>query len=119
MVALHDLAQAGSHAVAHTRMATESAVNPGGAHPFSTGRDQCLVHNGSLSNHASLRRMLMREGMTFAKLAKLFRDNPEALPSDLVDPSKASEMAAKNTGISRMIICCWGFTALPALRALI
>jgi DNA processing protein len=41
----------------------------------------------------------MREGMTFAKMAKLFRDNPEALPSDLVDPSKASEMAAKALGI--------------------
>lgn len=41
----------------------------------------------------------MREGMTFAKMAKLFRDNPEALPSDLVDPGKASETAAKVLGI--------------------
>jgi len=56
---------AGSHAVAHTRMATESAVNPGGAHPFSTGRDQCLVHNGSLSNHNSLRRELKQAGLQF------------------------------------------------------
>ncbi len=55
----------GSHGIGHTRMATESAVTTAGAHPFSTGADQCLVHNGSLSNHASLRRMLTREGITF------------------------------------------------------
>ena len=42
---------AGSHGIGHTRMATESAVTTDGAHPFSTGADQCLVHNGSLSNH--------------------------------------------------------------------
>ncbi len=40
---------AGSHGIGHTRMATESAVTTLGAHPFSTGPDQCLVHNGSLS----------------------------------------------------------------------
>jgi len=56
---------AGSHAIGHTRMATESAVTTLGAHPFSTGADQCLVHNGSLSNHNSLRRELVRDGMTF------------------------------------------------------
>ncbi|MFV0475082.1 MAG: class II glutamine amidotransferase [Pikeienuella sp.] len=53
----------GSHGIGHTRMATESAVTTMGAHPFSTGPDQCLVHNGSLSNHNSLRRMLAREGI--------------------------------------------------------
>jgi methylamine---glutamate N-methyltransferase subunit A len=55
----------GSHAIGHTRMATESAVTTQGAHPFSTGPDQCLVHNGSLSNHNDVRRTLMREHMTF------------------------------------------------------
>jgi glutamate synthase domain-containing protein 1 len=55
----------GSHAIGHTRMATESAVTTMGAHPFSTGPDQCLVHNGSLSNHNSLSRELQRDGMTF------------------------------------------------------
>jgi glutamate synthase domain-containing protein 1 len=55
----------GSHAIGHTRMATESAVTTKGAHPFSTGVDQCLVHNGSLSNHNALRRMLARDGITF------------------------------------------------------
>jgi len=53
----------GSHGVGHTRMATESAVTTLGAHPFSTGEDQCLVHNGSLSNHNSLRRKLGRLGV--------------------------------------------------------
>ncbi len=55
----------GSHGIGHTRMATESAVTTLGAHPFSTGEDQCLVHNGSLSNHNSLRRELIRKEMTF------------------------------------------------------
>ncbi|BCH60907.1 class II glutamine amidotransferase [Agrobacterium vitis] len=55
----------GSHGIGHTRMATESAVTTLGAHPFSTGADQCLVHNGSLSNHNNLRRELIREGIKF------------------------------------------------------
>ena len=59
-------AMGGTHAIGHTRMATESAVTTCGAHPFSTGIDQCLVHNGSLSNHAGLRRELIREGLRFA-----------------------------------------------------
>ena len=53
----------GSHGIGHTRMATESAVTTLGAHPFSTGPDQCLVHNGSLSNHNFLRRKLARQGV--------------------------------------------------------
>ncbi|WP_170574627.1 class II glutamine amidotransferase [Ruegeria atlantica] len=56
-------AMQGSHGIGHTRMATESAVTTEGAHPFSTGGDQCLVHNGSLSNHNALRRTLKREGV--------------------------------------------------------
>jgi glutamate synthase domain-containing protein 1 len=58
-------AMRGTHAVGHTRMATESAVTTDGAHPYSTGKDQCLVHNGSLSNHNNIRRVLKREGFTF------------------------------------------------------
>jgi methylamine---glutamate N-methyltransferase subunit A len=61
--ALHEIA--GSHALGHTRMATESRVTTAGSHPFSTGLDLCLVHNGSLSNHNRLRRTLQREGMVF------------------------------------------------------
>lgn len=55
---------AGSHGIGHTRMATESAVTTLGAHPFSTADDQCLVHNGSLSNHNQIRRRLARKGVT-------------------------------------------------------
>jgi len=60
------LAQArGWQGVGHTRMATESAVTPGGAHPYAVGPDQCLVHNGSFSNHASIRRDLEAAGVEF------------------------------------------------------
>jgi methylamine---glutamate N-methyltransferase subunit A len=55
----------GTHALGHTRMATESRVTTEGSHPFSTGLDLCLVHNGSLSNHNRLRQSLRREGIDF------------------------------------------------------
>ncbi|MBT9385687.1 glutamine amidotransferase family protein [Pseudooceanicola sp. CBS1P-1] len=55
-------AMGGTHGIGHTRMATESAVTTLGAHPFSTAEDQCLVHNGSLSNHNQMRRVLAKEG---------------------------------------------------------
>jgi methylamine---glutamate N-methyltransferase subunit A len=56
---------AGTHALGHTRMATESAVTTEHSHPFSTGVDLCLVHNGSLSNHNRLRQFLRRRGIHF------------------------------------------------------
>ena len=55
----------GTHLVGHTRMATESAVTPAHAHPFTAGEDFCLVHNGSLSNPYSIRRKLEPLGITF------------------------------------------------------
>ncbi len=55
----------GTHMIGHTRMATESAVTTAGSHPFATGADLCLVHNGSLSNHNRLRENLRKEGMEF------------------------------------------------------
>ena len=55
----------GSHAIGHTRMATESAITLDGSHPYSTGEDECLVHNGSLSNHNNLRRNLIKKGKKF------------------------------------------------------
>jgi methylamine---glutamate N-methyltransferase subunit A len=55
----------GSHALGHTRMATESRVTTEHSHPFSTGLDLCLVHNGSLSNHNRLRQRLRRAGIEF------------------------------------------------------
>ncbi|ORJ54938.1 glutamine amidotransferase [Mycobacterium simiae] len=55
----------GWQGVGHTRMATESAVNPSGCHPYAVGPGQCLVHNGSFANHASIRRELQRTGVQF------------------------------------------------------
>ncbi|HLW25329.1 MAG TPA: class II glutamine amidotransferase [Steroidobacteraceae bacterium] len=56
---------AGTHLVGHTRMATESAVTPAHAHPFTAGRDFCLVHNGSLSNPHLVRKRLEPLGIEF------------------------------------------------------
>jgi len=62
----YDLAsRTGTHAIGHTRMATESAITTNGSHPFATGADTCLVHNGSFSNHNQLRRQLRRAGESF------------------------------------------------------
>jgi methylamine---glutamate N-methyltransferase subunit A len=55
----------GWQGVGHTRMATESAVTAEGSHPFSVGPDQCLVHNGSFSNHMSIKHQLERDGVVF------------------------------------------------------
>lgn len=66
LAATYDLANAqGWQGLAHTRMATESAVTPEGCHPFSVGPDQCLVHNGSFANHATIRRELRASGHVF------------------------------------------------------
>ena len=55
----------GWQGVGHTRMATESAVTPSGAHPYAVGPEQCLVHNGSFANHATIRRELRAAGVQF------------------------------------------------------
>ncbi|WP_332643519.1 hypothetical protein [Aeromicrobium sp.] len=55
----------GWQGVGHTRMATESAVSPAGCHPYAVGPDQCMVHNGSFHNYATIRRNLVSRGMTF------------------------------------------------------
>ena len=66
LAATYGLADAhGWQGLAHTRMATESAVTPAGCHPFSVGPDQCLVHNGSFSNHMSIKHQLERDGVAF------------------------------------------------------
>lgn len=56
--------KAGYQAVGHTRMATESAVTADGAHPFTPLPDLAVVHNGSFSNYATMRRRLARAGIT-------------------------------------------------------
>lgn len=55
----------GYQGVGHTRMATESAITTQHSHPFSPAPDLALVHNGSFSNHASIRRRLEDRGVTF------------------------------------------------------
>ena len=55
----------GWQGVGHTRMATESAVDAAGCHPYAVGPDQCLVHNGSFANHATIRRQLRARGVQF------------------------------------------------------
>jgi glutamate synthase domain-containing protein 1 len=66
LAGVYDLANAqGWQGLAHTRMATESRVDALGCHPFSVGPDQCLVHNGSFANHATIRRELVAEGVAF------------------------------------------------------
>ena len=54
----------GWQGVIHTRLATESAVSAAGAHPYSV-HGLSVVHNGSFSNHATIRRDLEEEGLTF------------------------------------------------------
>lgn len=55
----------GWQGVGHTRMATESAVTPAGCHPYAVGPGQCMVHNGSFANHATIRRELRADGVAF------------------------------------------------------
>ncbi|MGH3327694.1 MAG: glutamine amidotransferase [Streptomycetales bacterium] len=55
--------RAGYQGAGHTRMATESAVTTDHSHPFAPAADLALVHNGSFSNYASVRRRLAREGV--------------------------------------------------------
>lgn len=55
--------RAGYQGMGHTRMATESAVTTDHSHPFAPAADLALVHNGSFSNHASVRRRLEQAGV--------------------------------------------------------
>jgi glutamate synthase domain-containing protein 1 len=55
----------GFQAVGHTRMATESAVTTDHSHPFAPSNDLAVVHNGSFSNPATVRRRLEEQGIDF------------------------------------------------------
>lgn len=57
--------RSGYQGLGHTRMATESAVTTDHSHPFGAAADLCLVHNGSFSNYATVRRQLSDEGVVF------------------------------------------------------
>jgi glutamate synthase domain-containing protein 1 len=103
----------GSHIIGHTRMATESAVTMEGSHPFSTGADLCLVHNGSLSNHFRLRQELKREGMedldgffTFAIGTRngfaVIRDPVACKPAILAETDDYVAMASEYQALSSL-----------------
>jgi len=53
----------GYQGIGHTRMATESAVTTAHSHPFAPAADLALVHNGSFSNYATIRRRLARNNV--------------------------------------------------------
>lgn len=57
--------RSGFQAVGHTRMATESAVTTDASHPFAPMYDLGIVHNGSFSNPATVRRALQDDGIEF------------------------------------------------------
>ena len=84
----------GSHGIGHTRMATESAITTDGSHPYSTGEDECLVHNGSLSNHNNLRRKLKKKGNTFNS------ENDTEVAAGYVSNSLSNNNTLKDTLIS-------------------
>ena len=57
----------GTHAIGHTRMATESDVDIRSAHPYWAYpyNDIAVVHNGQITNYWLMRRQLEREGQRF------------------------------------------------------
>ena len=57
----------GTHAIGHTRMATESDVDIRSAHPYWAYpfNDVSVVHNGQLTNYWSMRREMERRGHRF------------------------------------------------------
>ena len=84
----------GTHGIGHTRMATESAITTDGSHPYSTGEDECLVHNGSLSNHNNLRRKLTKKGNVFNS------ENDTEVAAGYVSNSLSNNKSLKDTLIS-------------------
>ena len=81
----------GTHGIGHTRMATESAITTDGSHPYSTGEDECLVHNGSLSNHNNLRRELTKKGNIFNS------ENDTEVAAGYVSNSLSNNKSLKDT----------------------
>jgi glutamate synthase domain-containing protein 1 len=57
----------GTHAIGHTRMATESDVDIRSAHPYWAFpyNDISVVHNGQITNYWTMRREMERKGHRF------------------------------------------------------
>jgi glutamate synthase domain-containing protein 1 len=86
---------AGYQAIGHTRMATESAVTTEHSHPFAVAADLALVHNGSFSNYASIRRELAADGIRFdtdndSEVAARYIAREMASGADLADALRAT-----------------------------
>jgi glutamate synthase domain-containing protein 1 len=102
--------RAGYQGVGHTRMATESAVTTEHSHPFSPADDICLVHNGSFSNYATVRRDLTDQGAVFDT------DNDSEVAARLI----ASERAKGNglgEALERLMVDLDGFFTLLVTTA--
>jgi glutamate synthase domain-containing protein 1 len=58
---------AGSHAIGHTRLSTESKVDLSHSQPFwaHAAPDLAIVHNGHITNYHQLRRRLEQKGVRF------------------------------------------------------
>ena len=86
----------GFQGIGHTRMATESAVTTDHSHPFAPNADLALVHNGSFSNHATVRRRLLRDGI------ECVTDNDSEVAARLIgrelDAGATLRMALKEVG---------------------
>jgi methylamine---glutamate N-methyltransferase subunit A len=85
---------AGFQAIGHTRMATESAVTTEHSHPFAAATDLALVHNGSFSNYASIRRELAADGIRFdtdndSEVAARYIAREMSYGADLADALRA------------------------------
>ena len=78
----------GSHAIGHTRMATESLVDVAHSHPFWARpfADISVVHNGHITNYHKLRRKLEEKGHRFAT-----GNDSEAIAVYIADKLEAGE----------------------------
>ena len=97
----------GYQGLGHTRMATESAVTTEHSHPFAVAADLCLVHNGSFSNYATVRRELADEGITCqtdndSEVAARYIAQQMAQRADL--PEALERMMAKLDGFFTLLV---------------
>lgn len=73
-----------------------------GCHPFLAGPDQCLVHNGSFANHATIRRELERTGVRFdsdndSEVGACCRRRRLAAGEDLYAPGRSPNASTAST----------------------
>jgi len=96
----------GYQAIGHTRMATESAVTTEHSHPFAVAADLALVHNGSFSNYATIRRDLTDAGVRFDT------DNDSEVAARFIANEMASAGADLAEALRRVLKVFDGFFTL-------